>query len=144
MTRSKRLEPIVAYKERQQKQCLQDVAQSKKKLEQQQTQLESLLLYQLEYHQKTTTPDQPILSAMQHLEHRRFLDQLEQTINQQRLVIEDAQKEFEFKQKYWLKIKNNAQAVENLVDNLHQQELKQEDQLEQKISDEFGLRIKNK
>lgn len=143
MTRSNRLKPIVEFKDQQQKQCLQDMADSKTRWEAQQTQLDNLYVYQGEYHQKQAHEnDKTTLSVMQLLEERRFIDQLESTIKQQMLIVKQAEREYQIKQLHWIQVKNDVTAVEHLVKNLNEDERKQADKQEQKISDEFGLRRK--
>lgn len=144
MTRSDRLKPIVEYKDQQQKQYLQDMADSKSRWEQQKQQLENLYQYQNEYHIKQAHEnDSSSLSVMQLVEERRFIDQLDDTIKQQTLIVQQAEREFQIKQKHWLRMKNDANAVEHLVENLHEEERKDADRQEQKLLDEFGLRKKN-
>lgn len=142
MTRSQRLEVVAGYKNKQQQQCLQDMADSKKRWEQQKAQLQNLIDYQDEYHQRHGQTSQVGLSTLQLIEFRRFMDQLEQTIKQQGQIVKQAEREFQIKQQHWLKLKNNAKVVEHLVENIQQQEQEQENKLEQRLLDEFGLRKK--
>ncbi len=143
MTRSQRLKPIVEFKDQQQKKCLQDMADSKIRWENQQAQLDNLYLYQQEYHTKQAhEDDKNALNVMQLVEERRFIDQLDNTIKQQQLIVKQAEREYQIKQQHWLKIKNDVTAVEHLVENLHDEEQKQADKQEQKILDEYGLRKK--
>ncbi|MBL7002814.1 MAG: flagellar export protein FliJ [Gammaproteobacteria bacterium] len=141
MTRSKRLKPIAEFKDQQQKKCLQDMADSKNRFEKHQLQHQQLLQYQNEYHQAHALQNQP-QTVMQLVEARRFIDQLEHTIKQQSLVVKQAEREYELKRIHWQKIKNDAQAVEKLVQKIQQDELKLEGKIEQQLSDEFGLRRK--
>lgn len=138
MTRSERLDPIVEYKDKQQKQSLQDMADSKQRWEQQEAQLSSLYQYQKEYQNQQAQAGS--MNIVQIQENRRFLAQLEETIKQQQQVVELAAKEYQLKQQHWIQKKNKANAVEHLVDNIKQQEEKLIEKTEQKISDEFGLR----
>ena len=143
MSRSERLKPIVEFKDQQQKKCLQDMADSKNRWEHQKTQLENLYQYQKEYHTKQAHEnDQTSLSVMQLVEERRFIDQLDGTIKQQTMIVLQAEREYQIKQKHWIRMKNDVTAVENLVDNLNQEERKAIDKQEQKLMDEFGLRKK--
>jgi len=143
MSRSSRLKPIIEFKDQQQKQCLQDMADSKTRWQAQQTQLDNLYLYQTEYHHKQAHEnDQTSLSVMQLLEERRFLDQLENTIKQQLLIVKQAEREYQLKQQHWIQVKNDVTAVEHLVENLHDEERKLADKQEQKLLDEYGLRRK--
>ncbi len=143
MTRSNRLKPIIEFKDQQQKKCLQDMADSKNRWEHQQTQLDNLYLYQHEYHNKPVQNETVSLSVMQLVEERRFIDQLDNTIKQQTLIVQQAEREYQMKKKYWLRVKNDVTAVEHLVENLHHEELKDADKQEQKVLDEFGLRRKS-
>lgn len=138
MTRSKRLEPIVEYKDKQQKQSLQDMADSKQRWEQQEAQLNSLNQYLKEYQNQQSQLG--TMNIVQIQENRRFINQLEETIKQQKNIVQMAEKEYHLKQTHWINMKNNANAVEHLVDNIQQQEIKQLEKTEQKILDEFGLR----
>lgn len=143
MIRSERLKPIVEYKDQQQKKCLQDMADSKGRWESQKIQLENLYGYQKEYHEKQShEADKVSLSVMQLVEERRFIDQLNDTIEQQIMIVQQAEREFQIKQKHWLRMKNDVTAVEHLVENLHDEERKDADKQEQKMLDEYGLRKK--
>ena len=138
MTRSQRLEPIVDYKDKQQQQALQDMADSKQRWEQQEAQLHNLYQYQSEYQNQQAQLGS--MNIVQIQENRRFLAQLDETIKQQQNLVKMAEQEYRVKQAHWIKLKNNAKAVEHLVDNIQQQELKQQEKAEQKILDEYGLR----
>ena len=143
MSRSDRLKPIIKFKDQQQQQSLQDMADSKTRWEAQQTQLDNLYLYQGEYHQKQAHENDKItLNVTQLLEERRFIDQLESTIKQQILIVKQAEREYQIKQQHWIRLKNDMTAVEHLVENLHDDERKLADKQEQKLLDEYGLRRK--
>jgi len=143
MSRSERLKPIIKFKDKQQQQSLQDMADSKIRWEAQQTQLDNLYIYQSEYHQKQAHEnDQTTLNVTQLLEERRFIDQLERTIKQQMLIVKQAEREYQIKQQHWIRLKNDVTAVEHLVENLHDDERKLADKQEQKLLDEYGLRRK--
>ncbi len=143
MTRSKKLAPVVKHVEKNENSALQAVAFSQQQLQKQIAQLEQLLCYRQEYAERNH--DQFTYTAVQLSEYNRFIQQLDDTIEQQRRVVRLAEQEVELKRQKWKVTRSRSDAMHKMVDRLNQQEMQQQHRSDQKAMDEVALRnaIKN-
>ena len=143
MTRSKKLAPVVKHVEKNENSALQAVAFSQQQLQKQLAQLDQLLGYRQEYAERNH--DQFTYTALQLSEYNRFLKQLDDTIEQQRRVVQTTEREVEIKRQKWQVTRSRSDAMHKMVDRINQQELQQQERADQKTMDEVALRnaIKN-
>jgi flagellar FliJ protein len=142
MTRSKKLAPVVKHVDNNEQTDLQAVAYSQHQLNRQQAQLEQLIQYRFEYIQRRDSGQS--CSAVMFSEYNRFIAQLDVTIEQQRVVVEAARHEVEFKTRKWKLSRSRSDAMHKMVDRLNQHEARQEAKSEQKFLDEIALRSRFK
>jgi len=144
MTRTKKLEPVVKHVKNKEQEALQAVAFSQQQLNSQQLRLEQLVLYKAEYANQQGVQQSVTYTAIQLKEFSRFLDQLDITIQQQKQVVELAQREVNFKRDKWKLTRPKSDAMDKVMDNIQLDENKKAQKMEQKQMDELALRISYK
>ena len=139
MTRSRRLKPVVQHADDKEQQALQEVARCQNQLQAEQQRLDQLQQYRHEYQSRKTDTGK-LYSSFELVEFQRFLQQLDQTIEQQQLVLKQCEVTLNGKREQWKETRVNAKLMHKVVDNLQQQETRQQEKIEQKEMDEHALR----
>ena len=140
MTRSKKLAPVVEHVKQKEETALQAVAFSQQQLQMQIERLQQLEAYKQEYENNHLSDQAKAHSAVEFQEFKRFLAQLDETIEQQKQVVSLAERELELKRNNWKQTRSRSDAMHKMVDRLQQSEQQQLDKNEQKSLDEFALR----
>jgi flagellar FliJ protein len=139
MTRIERLNPIVKHNDDLEQKALQNVAESRSRLDKEQSQLEQLISYRQDY-QSQESYSHDVCSAFELQEYNRFLAQLDNTIERQTSVVTTRQKELDVKRKHWDSSRVDAAALHKVVEHLSKAEQLQMSRAEQKLLDEFSQR----
>lgn len=139
MTRTQRLEPVVQHTDKKERRALQEVAQSQAVFEGEQRRLSQLQDYRLEYLQKKKT-DIGVFTPIELQEFNRFMQQLDQTIQQQMEVVALRQRELDQKREQWTATRIDSKKMHKVVERLKQQEFVEQERKEQKALDEFAQR----
>ena len=137
MRRSQRLNPIVKHKYR-----LEDeVAQQLKSLENRKNaaleQLSVLKRYRSDYDQRFRQMGQSTVNQIQEL--RRFITSLDGTIRQQQSIVDETHRNWLAGQKLWIKARRQAEALEQVADELKRMEELNREQVEQDAQDELSI-----
>src|SRR5690606_3221259 len=90
--------------------------------EQSRHQLEQLLLYRDDYHQRLNDRVQAPVSAREMRDYRFFFDSLEEAIRQQRATVAAHDRERELARGDWLRKRQDVKKVARAADNLRRQE----------------------
>ncbi len=141
--RTKKLAPVVKHIDKNEQQALQAVAYSQQQLKKQQDSLAQLMDYKSDYMQRHQS-GLVTCGAVQFKEFRRFLDQLDETIERQQLRVASAERELDFKRQKWKLKRSRSEAMHKVVDRLQTSEELQIQKSEQKMMDEIALRSRNK
>ncbi|MFT4607511.1 MAG: flagellar FliJ protein [Urechidicola sp.] len=139
MTRIERLKPVVSHTDKKERQALQAMAICKNELEMELKKVEQLETYKTEYLNKQSQINMTY-SSLELREFKRFIDQLDQTINQQGDIVEKRRQALDHKRKTWQSTRINSKVMHKVVDNLNKAERLQEDKIEQKVMDELSQR----
>jgi flagellar FliJ protein len=139
MTRIERLNPVVSHTEKKERQALQAMATCKNEHESELRKIEQLKSYKTEYLNKQSQENMTY-SPVELQEFRRFIDQLDQTIDQQGKVVEIRRKALDHQRKVWQATRIKSKVIHKIVDNLKRAERLQEDRIEQKVMDELSQR----
>jgi len=99
MTRSKKLQPVVRHVENNEQSALKAVALSQQQLQQDQNQLQQLKGYKNDYENRHSSATGVSYSSLQLQEFNRFLNQLNDTLEQQQQVVQMAQREVDIKRR---------------------------------------------
>lgn len=139
MTRTQRLRPVVQHTDKKEQLALQEVANSQAVFEGEQTRLQQLQDYKLEYLQKKKY-DIGVFTPIELQEFNRFMQQLDQTIERQMELVELRQQELEHKRQLWTATRIDSKKMHKVVEKLKKQEVVEQERKEQKELDEFSQR----
>ena len=143
MTRTQRLAPVVQHTDNKERRALQEVAQSQAVFEGEQQRLTQLQDYKLEYLQKKKY-DIGVFTPIELQEFNRFMQQLDQTIQQQMKLVALRQQELDRKREQWTATRIDSKKMHKVVEKLQRQEVVELERREQKTLDEFALRASSK
>jgi flagellar FliJ protein len=141
MKRSQRIKAIVEIKAAQEKNALEALGASRKKMQELEAQLESLKAYRREYQERFDRLGRDGASIAQLMEFRSFMDKLDKAIRGQELSLRGSQAEFQTKKKSWENRHNQTTSLQKVCDAALDTEKKREDKLEQGEQDEWALRF---
>ena len=139
MTRTQRLRPVVQHTDNKERHALQEVARSQGVLEIEQSRLEQLRDYKLDYLQKRKY-DIGLFTPVELQEFNRFMQQLDQTIERQMDLVQLRQQELEQKRELWTATRIDSRKMHKVVEKLQRQEFVEQERKDQKALDEFAQR----
>jgi len=139
MKRTERLSPLVSHTNKKEQQALQAMATSKNELNMELRKVEQLRSYKADYMNKQSQKN-VTYSSFELREFKRFVDQLDQTINRQSEIVEMRKQALEHKWKIWQLTRVNLKVMHKVVDNLNKVERLEVDKAEQKEMDELSQR----
>jgi len=143
MLRSRRLEVVLSLEERKEQEALERMGEARKLAEQQREQVQNLNRYQQEYRDQIRNSQQGIVQVSRLQAWQAFIAQLDQVIRQQQTQLEQAEKVFEARKKDWQHAWERRRGMEKYIETCRQQEQREQDLREQKLSDEAAGRAFN-
>ena len=138
--KSQRIKTIVEIKAAQEKNSLEALGASQRKLLATQTQIESLRKYRQEYQAKFNQQGGTGISVVQLLEFRSFMDKLDKAIAGQEHALGECETDLMTKRKIWEGLHHRTQSLQKVCNSALSAELKQESKLEQLAQDERASR----
>ena len=143
MKRTDRLKPLVSHTNKKEQLALKAMTTSKNELEIELKKVKQLKSYKTEYMHKQSIKN-VTYSSFELQEFKRFIDQLDQTIIQQREIVTMRRQALVHKWKIWQLTRVNLKAMHKAVDNLNKVERFKEEKIEQKVMDElYQRKIRN-
>jgi flagellar protein FliJ len=140
MKKSQRIKTIVEIKAAQEKNALEALGASQRKLQEMQAQIESLKKYRQEYQDRFNQLGCAGIGAGQLLEFRSFMDKLDKAIAGQESSLSECETDLMTKRKIWEGMHHRTQSLQKVCDSALATEIKQEDKLEQLAQDERASR----
>lgn len=140
MLRSQRLAVVLSLEERKEQEALERMGEARKLVDQQREQVENLSRYQQEYRQQIRDSQQGVVQVSRLQAWQAFIAQLDQVIRQQQVQLEQAEKVFEARKQEWQQAWERRRGMEKYIDTCRQQERREQDLREQKLSDEAAGR----
>lgn len=137
MERSQRLKPIVKHKYRVEDQVAQQLKHLEERKNAALAQLDALKAYRQDYETRIRETGQSTVKQIQEL--RRFILSLDTTIQQQQAIADDAHRNWLSGQDMWIKARRQAEALEQVADELAHMEANRRDQMEQDAEDELVM-----
>lgn len=144
MRKSKRMEPVLRVAESREDKAAREFAESQRQLGEHERQLTLLQGYRREYQARLATQAAAGITVARLLDTQRFLAQLDKAISQQQLVVEQATRVCNQKRQRWLAARQKSQAFVKVKARFEALERQQDDKREQKMSDEFAQRRRNR
>jgi flagellar FliJ protein len=143
MLRSRRLEVVLSLEERKEQEALERMGEARKLAEQQREQVQNLNRYQQEYRDQIRNSQQGVVQVSRLQAWQAFIAQLDQVIRQQQKQLDQAEKVFEARKQEWQQAWERRRGMEKYIETCRQQEQKEQDLREQKLSDEAAGRAFN-
>lgn len=140
MSPTKRLKPVQRLAQNREDKAARTLGESRRLLQQDETKLEQLILYQQEYQERFNAVSRQGISASQLQEYRAFLDKLATAIRQQQDQVDKRRMEASGDMDKWRLKHTRTQALNKALDRFRQTEKKAQDKGEQKDTDERNQR----
>jgi len=138
--KSQRIKTIVEIKATQEKNALEALGASQRKLLATQAQVESLRQYRQEYQDRFNQLGCAGIGVVQLLEFRSFMDKLDKAIAGQELTLNECEADLMTKRKIWEGLHHRTQSLQKICNSALAAEIKQEGKLEQMEQDERASR----
>lgn len=136
MNRSQRLQPVARLADKQERSAAQALGEARQAQVSEEQRLQELLSYRLEYIADFQRRGRAGLNGVELQQFQQFLLQLDRAIEQQHQRIRGAVVQVEQRVGQWQQRASKAKAINNVVGNLQQTELRQADKREQAVQDD--------
>ena len=136
MTRSKRMQPVVNVAASKEQAAARQLGESQNEIDARKARLAELIAYQAEYAQRFESSGGGGLDMARMQDYRVFLARLNDAINQQRRLVVAAELDYAKKKNHWLSVRQQAQAIDKVVDRFKQDERRAEGRRDQAETDE--------
>ena len=141
MKKSQRIKAIVDIKAAQEKETLEALGESQRKLMAMQAQVDGLKKYRLDYQDKFNRLGNVGANVGQLLEFRSFMDKLDKAIAGQEHSLDQSRADLLTKRKIWENMHQRTQSLQKVCDSALAAEQKQESKSEQLAQDERASRL---
>jgi flagellar FliJ protein len=132
MKQSTKLQPIANIRKQQEQNAGRLHGEAIREAEQQQSQLDELMKYRVEYINGFESVGKSGLSAIQAQEYRLFINRLDEAIAQQKLFVENGKSRCEASQQEWLDKRSKSKIINKVVEKRQHAERLQKVMSEQK------------
>lgn len=139
--KSQRIKTIVEIKAAQEKNQLEVLGASQRKLTAMQAQVDGLKKYRMDYQDKFNQLGNIGTNVGQLLEFRSFMDKLDTAIAGQELSLDQSRADLAAKRKIWENMHNRTESLKKVYDSALATEIKQESKFEQLAQDERASRL---
>ena len=139
MTRSKRMQPVVEVAASKEQAAARKLGECQHEIDTRNARLTELLAYQAEYAQRFEASGGTGLDMARLQDYRVFLARLNDAIRQQRQLVEMARSDYEKMKGLWLGARQQAQAIDKVVDRFKLDEVRAQGRREQAETDERAL-----
>lgn len=140
MTKSERVKPIVKVAQDRERAAAQAFSGSQRVLQEREQRLAEVRRYRDEYLENYQSKGRSGMSAQQMRTYRNFLLKLEAAVAQQEQLVHAARRELDQQKARWMEKHVRTRALDNMRTRYVTQEQQEAQRVEQKESDERGLR----
>lgn len=138
MTRSKRMQPVLRIAEMREQDAAKELGNAQRMLQEQEDRLTELRAYQAEYARNFQVQGSAGISAARFQEFHRFMASLNQAIEQQQVVVQNAARACAQKKQLWQQAYGKSKSLDKVVERYCEQEQYEQGQREQKAADEMA------
>jgi len=135
------MQPVANVAESREREAAIMLGKAQLELQSQVARLQELSNYHAEYQQRFERSGTLGINAVQIQSFLSFLANLQKAVDQQKVVISQAEARVEQKKQVWFTLRGKLRAIDTIVDNYRCLEQKEQDKLEQKIIDELAQRM---
>lgn len=140
MLRSRRLAVVLTLEQRKEQQALEQLGAARQQVEAQQQQIDDLNRYQQEYRDQIRNNQQGVVSVTRLQAWQAFISQLDQVLRQQQKQLDSLQHKLDEARRQWQIAWERRRGMEKYIETCRQQEQREQDLKEQKLSDEAAGR----
>ncbi len=133
------MQPVVLVAAAKQQAAARRLGDCQREVDTRTARLTELLAYQAEYAQRFESSGGIGLDMTRLQDYRAFLARLNDAISQQRQLVEAARSDYEKMKSHWLGTRQQAQAIDKVVDRFKRDEGRAYDRREQSETDERAL-----
>lgn len=138
MVPSDRLKPVRRVAQSRERDAAKLLGDAQRILQDQESRLEQLRLFQREYRERFETASRTGMSITQLQEYQAFMLKLQRGIEQQEGIVETSRQDRSLKKQHWQKKFTRTQAIGKVIDRFRQEEHKDRERKEQKENDEHA------
>lgn len=117
-----------------------DLGQAQRTQRDEEDKLEQLRQFRHEYQQRFTAAAQGGIEVQRLLDYQRFISKLEKAVEQQTQRVAASRRDSVVKRAAWQQKHTRSQAIGMVIDTYRREEDAADRRIEQRASDEFGLR----
>jgi len=139
--RSERLRSIQQVAENREQEAARELGRARAKVEESESRLKELVAFREEYTKNFLASAATGMEMSRLLEYQRFLGRIDQAVDHQKTVIEQAKSVYMRRQQAWGYLRGRVLALEKVAERYRQQERVQVDRKEQKEIDERAQRM---
>lgn len=140
MLRSRRLAVVLTLEERKEQEALEKLGEARQQVEAQQQQIDDLNRYQQEYRDQIRSNQHGVVSVTRLQAWQAFISQLDQVLRQQQKQLDLLQQKLDEARRQWQIAWERRRGMEKYIETCRQQEQREQDLKEQKLSDEAAGR----
>jgi flagellar FliJ protein len=140
MAPSDRLKPVRRIAENRERDAAKRLGDAQRILQDQESKLEQLRLFQKEYQQRFEEAARNGMSAAKLRDYQMFMAKLQQAVVQQESVVEASRHHRGLQKARWQEKFTRTQAIGKVIERHRQEELKDQERKDQKETDERALR----
>lgn len=138
MTRSKRMQPVVAVTANREREAARRLGELQQREQAAEQRLQELIHYREEYTRQFAEGGS--LGAARLQDYRIFLGRLNQAVEQQQALVERARQDCAAQRARWMELHTRVQALDKVVSRYRDSERSDRDRREQKESDQRALK----
>ncbi len=136
MTRSKRMQPVVKVAASKEQDAARQLGECQREIDARKARLAELIAYQTEYAHRFESSGGGGLDMARLQDYRVFLARLNDAIAQQRRLVEAAEIDYAKKKNHWLGTRQQAQAIDKVVERFKRDEVRAQGRRDQADTDE--------
>lgn len=140
MLRSRRLAVVLTLEERKEQEALEKLGEARQQVEAQQQQIDDLNRYQQEYRDQIRSNQRGVVSVTRLQAWQAFISQLDLVLRQQQKQLDLLQQKLDEARRQWQMAWERRRGMEKYIETCRQQEQREQDLKEQKLSDEAAGR----
>lgn len=140
---STRLQPVVDFNQRKESDAAKELAQASSEVAAQKQRLIEFEAYRSEYGQQFAQAGSGGLNAARVRDFQAFINKLNHVVEQQKVAIKNAEREYEAKKRQWLAARNKLKAINKVQEKHIHSEAIAEEKKQQKEQDDRNSRRQN-
>lgn len=141
MTRSQRMQPVQRVAEDRADAAAKVYAEARKRLEEQRARLQQLIQYRQDYLNQRAANNGGAMDGFRLRDYNAFIARIDTAIQHQQQAVAVAEGEAQRTRRLWTDVLGRARAIEKVVERYQDDERREDNRREQRLSDELATRL---